>query len=73
VNQFDGGRNRVANDLYDHLATIQNAADLNYPAENPANAGVRDEFRLDTYPPRGGGSGGTTPPPAPPKKPTPNP
>ena len=55
-----GSRNHVANDLYDHLATIQNAADLQWPAENPANAGVRDEFRLDTFPPRG--SSGTTPP-----------
>ena len=64
-----GSRNHVANDLYDHLATIQNAADLQWPAENPANAGVRDEFRLDTFPPRGGsGTTPPTPPPTPPAK-----
>ena len=64
-----GSRNRVANDLYDHLATIQNAADLQWPAEQPANVGVRDEFRLDTFPPRGGsGTTPPTPPPTPPAK-----
>lgn len=57
-----GSRNRVANDLYDHLLTIQNAADLQWPAENSAHAGLRDEFRLSTFPPRGGGNGGATPP-----------
>ena len=66
-----GSRNHVANDLYDHLATIQNAADLQWPAEQPANAGVRDEFRLNTFPPRGSSGGGTTPPPPPTPSPTP--
>ncbi len=61
-----GSRNHAANDLYDHLATIQNAADLQWPAENPANAGVRDEFRLDTFPPRGGSTAPTPPLPTPP-------
>jgi hypothetical protein len=65
-----GSRNHTANDLYDHLMTIQNAADLQWPADNPANGGMRDEFRLSTFPPRGGSNGGTTPP-APPKTPTP--
>ena len=63
-----GSRNHVANELYDHLLTIQNAADLQWPAEDQANGPVRDEFRLDTFPPRGGGNAGaassTTPAPA---------
>src|ERR1017187_957116 len=39
-----------AADLYEHLLTIQNAADLEFPATNPANAATRDEFRLNTFP-----------------------
>jgi len=27
------------------------AAHLQFPADNPANAGVRDEFQLNTFPP----------------------
>ena len=37
--------------LYEHLLTIQNAANLQFPAIDPANVGVRDEFRLNTFPP----------------------
>jgi hypothetical protein len=37
--------------LYEHILTIQNAADLEFPAINPANAAERDEFRLNTFPP----------------------
>lgn len=40
-----------AADLYEHILTIQNAADLEYPATNPANAATHDEFRLNTFPP----------------------
>jgi hypothetical protein len=40
-----------AADLYEHILTIQNAADLEFPAINPANAAERDEFRLNTFPP----------------------
>ena len=29
----------------------QNAADLEFPATDPANAPIRDEFRLNTFPP----------------------
>ena len=36
---------------YDHLLTIQNAADLEFPATNPANAPTRTEFRLGLFPP----------------------
>ncbi len=59
-------KNTDASELYEKLLTIQNAADLQWPATDPANAGVRDEFRLNTFPP----SGGSTPPtPAPPQTP----
>lgn len=58
-------RNHNANLLYDNLRTIQNAADLQWPDDVPANAGLRDEFRLRTFPPRSGNSA-KPPPPAPP-------
>jgi hypothetical protein len=56
----------------DHLLTIQNTADLQWPAESPANGGVRDEFRLTTFPPRGGPAA-QEPPAPPPQPPTPPP
>jgi hypothetical protein len=58
-----------AADLYEHILTIQNAADLEFPATNPANAGVRDEFRLNTFPPDNHAP--PTPPPPTPTQPTP--
>jgi hypothetical protein len=64
-----GARNRNANDLYDRLQTIQNAADLHGPANVAANAGVRDEFRLNTFPPRTGGNHKKPEPPTPPTPP----
>ena len=62
-----GGRNTVANQLYESLLTIQNAANLQWPESNSANVSVRAEFRLGKFPPRGG----TPPKPEPPKPPTP--
>src|ERR1019366_7332542 len=58
-------------DLYERLLTIQNAADLQWPVSNPANAGIRDQFRLNTFPP----ASTTTTPAAPPTPPpaTPHP
>ncbi len=44
-------KNTDAADLYERLLTIQNAANLQWPATNPANAGIRDQFRLNTFPP----------------------
>lgn len=41
-----------ANSLYTNTLVIQNAADLQWPARDPANKGVRKEFQLDTFPPR---------------------
>jgi hypothetical protein len=47
-------RDRDAYALYEALLTIQNAAGLQWPEEDPANIAVRDEFRLNTFPPRAG-------------------
>jgi hypothetical protein len=59
-------KNTDAADLYDALLTVQNAADLQFPEDVPANTGVRDEFQLNTFPPAGGSSSDTPPtPPAP--------
>jgi hypothetical protein len=40
-----------AADAYEHILTIQNAADLEFPATDPANAPIRAEFRLGIFPP----------------------
>ena len=40
-----------AADLYEHILTIQNAADLEFPATDPANAPARAEFKLGIFPP----------------------
>jgi hypothetical protein len=62
-------KNTDAADLYERLLTIQNAADLQWPVSNPANAGIRDQFRLNTFPPAS-----TTAPATPPTPPaTPHP
>ncbi len=37
-------KNSDAAGLYDRLLTIQNAADLQWPANDPANAGIRNQF-----------------------------
>jgi hypothetical protein len=36
---------------YEHILTIQNAADLELPATDPANAPARAEFKLGIFPP----------------------
>jgi hypothetical protein len=55
-------KNVDAANLYERLLTIQNAADLQWPVSNPANAGIRDQFRLNTFPPAGGNGTPPTPP-----------
>jgi len=65
-----GVRNHDANALYDNLQILQNAADLEFPGDVPANTGVRAAFRMDVYPPRGS-HGGTTPPTPPTPTPAP--
>ena len=44
-------RNGAANDLYEGLLTIQNAANIQWPERVEANRAVRREFRLDVFPP----------------------
>ena len=67
-----GARNRTANDLYDRLLTIQNAANLQWPESNSANATLRAKFRLGLFPPsRPAGSGKPPTPPMPPATPNP--
>ena len=43
-------KNADATDLYERLLTIQNTSDLQWPASNPANAHIPDQFRLNTFP-----------------------
>ena len=59
-------RDTDAATLCENVLTIQNAADLEWPADDPANAGVRGEFLLGIFPPDHGGN--HTPPPTPPAK-----
>jgi hypothetical protein len=40
---------------------FENAADLEWPASDPANAGVRGEFLLGIFPPDHGGNHAPTP------------
>jgi hypothetical protein len=54
--------------LYENVLTIQNAADLEWPASDPANAGVRGEFLLGIFPPDHGGNHAPPTPPAMPAK-----
>lgn len=59
-------KNADAATLYESLLTMQNAADMQWPASNPANVAVRSQFRLGVFPPDHGGTGPTKPaPPAP--------
>jgi hypothetical protein len=58
-------KNTSAATLYDSLLAIQNAADLQWPAGNPANAGVRAEFLLGIFPPDHGGNHAPAPAPTP--------
>jgi hypothetical protein len=41
--------NADAADAYEHILTIQNAADLEFPATDPANAPARAEFKLGIF------------------------
>lgn len=61
-----------AADAYEHVLTIQNACDLEYPATDLANAPIRAEFRIGIFPPSHH-VGHETPAPAPAPAPTPTP
>ena len=58
-------KNADAATLYENILTIQNAADLQWPAADPANAGVRGEFLLGIFPPDHGGNHAPSPAPTP--------
>jgi hypothetical protein len=62
-----GKKNVQADDLYDRLLTVQNAANLQWPESDPANAQTRADFRLGKFPPKdhGGHHVEPTPTPAP--------
>jgi hypothetical protein len=63
-------RNASAESLYAALQTVQNAANLQWPESDPANAEVRADFRFGKFPPKdhGGHHVEPTPPPAPQSK-----
>jgi hypothetical protein len=46
-----GELTRLANDFYDRVLAIQNAANLEWKESDPANVTIRGKFRLDTFPP----------------------
>jgi hypothetical protein len=52
-------------DACEHILTIQNAADLEFPATDPANAPARAEFKLGLFPPDHHVPPATPTPPAP--------
>ena len=47
-------RNNAANDLYDIVLTIQNPANIEWPAKDANNRATRESFRLGIFPPSGG-------------------
>jgi len=47
-----GVRNVSAENLYAALKTVQNAANIQWPETDPANAEVRADFRLGKFPPK---------------------
>jgi hypothetical protein len=48
---FTDARNTDANELYEGLLTIQNAANNQWPERVTANAVIRTEFRIGLFPP----------------------
>jgi len=58
-------KNVLADDLYDRLQTIQNAANLEWPEDNPANAQTRADFRIGKFPPKDHGGNHVEPTPTP--------
>ena len=60
-----GVRNASAESLYAALQTVQNAANLQWPESDPANAEVRADFRFGKFPPKHSAADAPVPPPAP--------
>ena len=46
-------RNAAANEFFDSLLTIQNAANIEWTARKDDNRAMRDSFRLGLFPPAG--------------------
>ena len=61
-----GQKNTLADDLYDRLLTIQNAANRQWPDTDPANAQTRADFRFGKFPPKDHGGHHVEPTPTPP-------
>jgi hypothetical protein len=61
-----GQKNAQADDLYDRLLTVQNAANLQWPDGDPANAQTRADFRIGKFPPKDHGGHHVEPMPTPP-------
>ncbi|HUB87321.1 MAG TPA: hypothetical protein VMB22_05475 [Verrucomicrobiae bacterium] len=60
-----GVKNTEADDMYDRLLTIQNAANRQWPDSDPANAQTRADFRFGKFPPKDHGGQHVEPTPAP--------
>jgi hypothetical protein len=60
-----GQKNTQADDLYDRLLTIQNAANRQWPDTDPANVQARADFRFGKFPPKDHGGHHVEPPPTP--------
>lgn len=58
-------KNTQADDLYDRLLTIQNAANRQWPDTDPANVQTRADFRFGKFPPKDHGGHHVEPTPAP--------
>ena len=60
-----GQKNVQADDLYNRLLTVQNAANLQWPESDPANLQTRADFRLGKFPPKDHGGHHVEPAPTP--------
>ena len=60
-----GQKNTLADDLYDRLLTIQNAANRQWSDTDPANVQTRADFRLGKFPPKDHGGHHVEPTPTP--------
>ena len=60
-----GQKNVQADDLYNRLLTIQNAANLQWKESDPANLQTRADFRLGKFPPKDHGGHHVEPAPTP--------
>ncbi|MDW8310008.1 MAG: hypothetical protein RMK20_11605, partial [Verrucomicrobiales bacterium] len=63
-------RNRLANQFYEAVLAVQNAAELHWPEGRPGNAAIRAEFRLGQFPPRPSSKAKPKAPPSEAKPPT---